>query len=335
MRLRRLRGHLWSPTYSPDGRRIAFVHDSGGRGQICIMNEDGSNAANISNSDSCDRSPVWSPDGKRLAFLSDRGGDWDIWVMNGDGGDQRRLAGNPGPDRAAAWSPDGRRLAWESHVSGTPAIWICDADGRNDHPLISPDKPLAVVPFHEGEMLMSFPDNWYYLRNPAWSPDGKRIAAAGIWNVLVLDADGSRLREVVPWMMGLGKLAWSPDGAYLAGSMHTAPAETERSGIFIARPETEKPSSRWLVEATPTGPRLGGAQRHGLNTWYSHGSAQPRRVVKTFTSLVWSPDGRTLAFSSDLDPSGGFHVYTINPEGGRPRRLDGTLSAWPNEVQWK
>ena len=69
-------------------------------------------------------------------------------------------------------------------------------------------------------------------------------------------------------------------------------------------------------------------------TWYSHGSAQPRRVVKTFGALAWSPDGTTLAFSSDMDPSGAFYVYTISPDGGEPQRLDGTMSALPQEVMW-
>ena len=82
------------------------------------------------------------------------------------------------------------------------------------------------------------------------------------------------------------------------------------------------------------GPRLGGTARAGLTTWYSHGSARPRRVVKTFTSLAWSPDGKALAFSSDMDPSGAFYVYTISTEGGQPRRLDRTMSAWPNEIMW-
>ena len=57
--------------------------------------------------------------------------------------------------------------------------------------------------------------------------------------------------------------------------------------------------------------------------------------MKTFTSLAWSPDGSTLAFSSDLDPSGAFYVYTISPRGGQPKRLDTTKSAWPNEIMWR
>ena len=56
--------------------------------------------------------------------------------------------------------------------------------------------------------------------------------------------------------------------------------------------------------------------------------------MKTFASLGWSPDGKTLAFTSDMDPSGAFYVYTIDPDGGKPQRLDQTRSAWPNEIMW-
>jgi Tol biopolymer transport system component len=355
LRVRQLHGHLWSPRYSPDGQRIAFVHDAGGRGQIFVMNADGSDAVNISNNAFCDRSPVWSPDGARIAFRSEREGDWDVYVMNADGTDQRRLAGNVGLDRAPAWSPDGTRLAWESHVSGLPNIWICDANGQNSRPVIAPAPaqppdggttnlkiqqvrawldPVEIV-----DVEPAFPDHTFYLTDPVWSPDSQRIAAVGVGDssgsmVVVLEADGSRMRQIIPWIAGPGHLTWSPDGTRLAGTLRTAPQETERSGLFIVNADGTN-NYRWLVDVTPQGPRLGGALRMGLMTWYSHGSAQPRRVVKTFGALAWSPDGTTLAFSSDMDPSGAFYVYTISPDGGEPQRLDGTMSAWPQEIMWK
>ncbi len=55
----------------------------------------------------------------------------------------------------------------------------------------------------------------------------------------------------------------------------------------------------------------------------------------TVTSVAFSPDGKTLAFSSDIDPTGAFYVYTIPVEGGKPFRLDATQSAWPNEIFWR
>jgi len=348
--LRHLRGHLWSPSYSPDGSRIVFAHDAGGRGQINVMNADGTGAVNVSGNAFCDRVPVWSPDGGRLAFLSDREGDWDIYVMNADGTGQRRLAGNPGLDRAPAWSPDGKTIAWESHVSGTPSIWVCNADGTDSRPLIAPDRPLTVQEGKSGkDGVFNFPDvgwpfadNTVYLSDPIWSPDGKRIAAVGIGEysgdmVVLLDADGSRMLKLIRWIASARDLAWSPDGTYLAGACRTAPQETDHSGIFVVRTDgkDENRCGRFLVDVSPTGPRLGTAIRMGAPTWYSHGSGRPRRVLKTFTSLAWSPDGKTLAFSSDMDPSGAFHVYTIPAKGGETTRLDATKSAWVNDIMWR
>jgi len=352
VRVRQLHGHLWSPSYSPDGTRIAFVHDASGRGQICVMNADGSNPLNISNNDFCDRSPVWSPDGSKIAFVSDREGDWDIYRVNADGpaGAGRRLAGNPGLDRAPMWSPDGTRLAWESHVSGMPNIWVCDADGQNSRPLINPEKPLrfqSVFKGKQGVFVLRedagsrpvFADNTMYLWDPVWSPDGTRIAAGALHSaagetVALLHADGSSLVQLIYGIVGVGNVTWSPDGTQLAGTLRTGPQETERSGVFVVKADGTD-EYRWLVDVTPQGPRLGGARRRGLVTWYSHGSAQPRRVMKTFSALAWSPDGKALAFSSDMDPTGAFYVYTIHVDGGEPQRLDGTKSAWPNEIMWR
>ena len=345
--LRHLRGHLWSPSYSPDGRRIAFVHDAAGRGQIHTMNADGRSAVNLSSNAFCDRLPVWSPDGKRIAFTSDRAGDRDIYVMNADGSNQRKVAGNVGLDRAPAWSPDGVRIAWESHVSGMPSIWVCNADGGNGRPLVAPDAPFAVRHGETGkdgvfafaDVEWPFDDNAVYLTDPVWSPDGKSIAARGLGAhsgvmLAVLDADDSRMLQVIGWIGGMDDLVWSPDGAQLAGTLRTAPQETDRSGIFVVRSDGSE-KYRWLVDVRPQGPRLGGAMRPGVPTWYAHGSAQPRRVMKEFGSLAWSPDGETLAFSSDMGEDGAFYVYTISADGGQPTRLDATRSAWPNEVTWQ
>ena len=351
-KLRQLRGHLWSPSYSPDGARITFVHDAGGCGQIYVMNEDGSDAVNISSNNFCDRSPVWSPDGNDVAFLSDRAGDWDIYVMNADGSGQRRVAGNPGLDRAPAWSSDGKRIAWESYTSGMPNVWVCDADGENSRPLIAPDVKPGIRYVEEGamedglfnfaEVERPFPDNTFFLASPVWSPDGNRIAAVidgrGGYgsDIVVVEADGSAMLRITGGIGCSGNLAWSPDGTELAGTFRT-PNESERAGIFVLnadRSDGHRGGNR-LVDVRPQGPRLGGARRHGLMSWYSHGSAQPRRVVKTFTALAWSGDGETLAFSSDMDASGAFYVYTISPEGGEPHRVDQTKSAWAQQIMWR
>ena len=351
VRVRQVHGHLWSPRYSPDGSRIAFVHDAGGRGQIFVMNEDGAGAVNVSNNDFCDRAPVWSPDGQTIAFVSDREGDWDIWVMDADGGGQRRLAGNPGLDRAPAWSPNGRQIAWESHASGIPTIWVCDAEARNSRPAIAPDRPPKMEhvsgPGQRGETTRpTYADNTFYLRDPVWSPDGGRIAALAMGGgVVVVKADGSHLLSLRGFPYA-SDLCWSPDGTRLATAWRNAPYCTDRSGITVmsadgageggTNPKGRFMLGRDIVDVSPDGPRLRQVTYIGsVHTWYSHGSAQPRTVLKTLTSLTWSPDSKTLAFSSDMHPSGAFHVYTIPVGGGEPKRLDATMSAWPNEIMWR
>ena len=339
MRLRQLRGNLWSPRYAPDAGRIAFVHNAGGRGQIWVMNGDGSDAHNLSDSASCDRDPRWSPDGKRIAFASDRTGDWDIWVMDDDGSDQERIAGNPGLDLAHAWAPDGTRIAWESHVSGMPDVWICRADGSDAGPAVDPKGDIEMVSWDPGAGVIPAPDlqtDAFYMTRPVWSPDSTRLAGTGLWwhrMVYILHADGSRIVLAHPELQGAANVCWSPNGRRLAGSFSTEPQETEHSGIFVI--DCNDGSHRFLVKVVPTPSRLGGARRHGLHTWYTHGSALPTRLVRTFTNVSFSPDGETLVFSSDMDASGAFHLYTVDVDGGEPVRLDATLSAWRQEVMWK
>jgi len=227
-----------------------------------------------------------------------------------------------------------------------PAIWVCDADGGKSRPLVAPDGPFTVHRGETGEdgvfafveVGWHFDDNAVYLTDPVWSPDGKRIAARGLgphagFILAVLDADGSQMREVIGWIGGMDDLVWSPDGSQLAGTRRAA-QETDRSGIFAVRADGSE-DYRWLVDVRPEGPRLGGAIRLGVPTWYAHGSSQPRRVLKTFRNLTWSPDGKMLAFSSDMGKDGAFCVYTIPAKGGQPTRLHATKSAWPNEVKWR
>jgi len=107
-----------TPTWSPDGRRIAFVRSH----HVLVMNGDGSGEENLTEGTTGGVAPAWSPDGRRIAFL--RGGDrshylegWDVYVMNADGSGQQRLTRNAWL-AAPAWSPDGRKLAFVGRRAG-------------------------------------------------------------------------------------------------------------------------------------------------------------------------------------------------------------------------
>jgi TolB protein len=62
-----------SPSWSPDGGKIAFESDrDGSDSEIYVMNADGSDVTQLTNNNASDGSPSWSPDGERIAFVSDR-----------------------------------------------------------------------------------------------------------------------------------------------------------------------------------------------------------------------------------------------------------------------
>jgi dipeptidyl aminopeptidase/acylaminoacyl peptidase len=118
----------FDPAWSPNGRRIAYVHSTGstvGPGQagteIWVMNADGSGKRRLTQNVSFDGGPTWSPDGRRIMFA--RGSLYtngsglpysDLWVMNANGTGQRRLTRTRELELEPSWSPRGDRIAFPS-----------------------------------------------------------------------------------------------------------------------------------------------------------------------------------------------------------------------------
>jgi Tol biopolymer transport system component len=109
-----------TPTWSPDGKQLAFRVWSGSRDdeEIYVMNADGSARHDISRDpEAIDRSPAWSPDGRSIAYATgpqDGPGGYldDIWLMSPDGGGKRALTHRRGIDEYPVWSPDGSQIAF-------------------------------------------------------------------------------------------------------------------------------------------------------------------------------------------------------------------------------
>jgi WD40 repeat protein len=113
-----------SPTFSPDGTRIAFDRFIEGNADVYTIGPAGGSAQRLTTNPAHDSQPSYSPDGQRIAFTSDRDGNDEIYLMDADGSGQTRLTNDPASDTAPAFSPDGQKIAFQRNfgdlVTGGP-----------------------------------------------------------------------------------------------------------------------------------------------------------------------------------------------------------------------
>jgi TolB protein len=124
----------FEPSWSPTGRRIAFVSDRDGDGEIYTMRPDGTGVRQLTFDGLGYEFPDWSPDGRLIAFHSGPSGEfdlYDVYTIRANGGDKTRLTFGAGFDGFPVWSPNGRRLAFASGRDGNGEIYTMRADGSH------------------------------------------------------------------------------------------------------------------------------------------------------------------------------------------------------------
>lgn len=188
------------PSFSPDGKRLAYVSYRSGYPNVVIRGEDGL-ILGSTQFRATTTSPTVAPDG-RIAFASSKdGGSMEIYVANSDGSGARRLTRTrKAVNISPRWNPrTGQEIAFISDRGGAPQIYLIGADGTNERPLLTLG----------GQM-----------DSPAWSPDGRFIAftwdgGGGAFNIYLADV---ATRQVVRLTReGRNESpAWAPDSRHLA-----------------------------------------------------------------------------------------------------------------------
>jgi Tol biopolymer transport system component len=190
------------PTWSPDGKTIAFVSRSNvedSTSQIWTMNADGGDKRPLTDPSINTGQPAWSPSGQSLAFVREESNNfWQIYTMRSDGTNVTPITTGPGDAFSPAWSPDGQQIAFTRISNDTASfdIYRMAPDGTGV-------TRLTRLPEQE--------------EAPDWSPDGARIlfarAVFGFSELHTVNADGTNI-------VGLGlqgdEPVWSPDGKKIA-----------------------------------------------------------------------------------------------------------------------
>lgn len=166
-----------SPTWSPDGRKLAYVsfekkkpviyvHALGTGQRHIVANFKGSNSA-----------PAWSPDGRKLAVVLSKDGNSQIYSVNADGSGVQRLGQSSGIDTEPRYSPDGESIYFTSDRGGSPQIYRMSAAGG-------------------GAQRVSFEGN--YNVSPRPSADGKSLAfitrREGRFQLAVMDLNSRQIQ---------------------------------------------------------------------------------------------------------------------------------------------
>jgi TolB protein len=168
---------IMSPSWSPDGRQIAYVSFENKTAAIFTQTLATGERQKISDAPGINGAPAWSPDGTQLAMTLSKDGNPDIYVMNVAERAPRRITDHFAIDTEPSWSRDGRSILFTSDRGGKPQLYLVSASGG---------QPQRIT--YEGD----------YNARGVFSPDGRSIAmvhgSGGSYRIAVMDVATRQLR---------------------------------------------------------------------------------------------------------------------------------------------
>ncbi|MHA6494739.1 Tol-Pal system beta propeller repeat protein TolB [Pseudomonas borbori] len=230
---------ILSPSFAPDGRRIAYVSFEQKRPRIFVQHIDTGRREQITNFEGLNGAPSWSPDGNRLAFVLSRDGNPEIYVMDMGTRQLRRVTNQGSIDTEPFWGKDGQTIYFTSDRSGKPQIYktninsgsverVTFVGNYNANPKLSADeKTLVMIHRQDGFTVFKVAamdlarggaprilSDTSLDESPTVAPNGTMIIYATRQQgrgVLMLASTNGRVRLPLPTAQGeVREPSWSP-----------------------------------------------------------------------------------------------------------------------------
>ena len=295
-----------SPSFSPDGKTIAYVvrsadlDESSYDEDIWMVPYDGGTPVPFAATGKNESAPQWSPDGSRIAFLSDRGDRTQVWIIPADGGEAWELTSSGESVGSFLWSPDGESIAYLS------------VDPRSD------EENKRSKRKDDARVVGETRDQHLHLIDVG---DGQtRRLTSGDFSVIDFDFAPDGRTIVFSKTAARGLEGWFATDLYrLSLEDHRVEPLIEREGVDSG--PRFSPDGKWIAFVTHQG-ELHWNRPFRLAVVPS-GGGEPVSVSETYSrspgDFYWSDDSRSLIFQGSENT--GAHVYRVDRDGSRHTRL--------------